>query len=65
VAKTSRCNLLVIGVLTMSMALMAMLAEGARAQQPSSVNPNASAVQEQQLLDRLQSVQGRMKWPRR
>jgi formate dehydrogenase subunit gamma len=63
VATISRCSLLVIGALTLAVALMAMLAESARAQQPSSVNPNASAVQEQQLLDRLQSVQGRISIP--
>jgi formate dehydrogenase subunit gamma len=50
-------------VLTLAMALMVTIAGPAPAQQPSSVNPTASAVQEQQLLDRLQAVQGRITIP--
>jgi formate dehydrogenase subunit gamma len=50
-------------VLTLAMALMVTLAGPVAAQQPSAVNPTASAVQEQQLLDRLQAVQGRITIP--
>jgi formate dehydrogenase subunit gamma len=38
-------------------------ASPATAQQPSSVNPTASSVQEQQLLQQLQQVQGRITIP--
>lgn len=42
---------------------LVILAPPAAAQQPSSVNPNASAVKEQQLLRELNRVQGRVTIP--
>ena len=39
--------------------LVVAMAAPASAQQPNSVNPNASAVKEQQLLDQLKTIQGR------
>jgi formate dehydrogenase subunit gamma len=58
------------GVAVIALALAFVLAAGALApaalaQQPSSVNPTASAVQEQQLLQELQRVQGRVTIPDR
>lgn len=45
--------------------LIAVTMLPARAQQPSSVNPTASSVQEQQLLQQLQQVEGRITIPDR
>jgi len=44
-----------------ALALMFVVAMAApvSAQQPNSVNPNGSAVKEQQLLDQLKTIQGR------
>ena len=47
----------------LAIASAATLAAPASAQQPTSVNPTASAVQEQQLLQELQQVQGRVTIP--
>lgn len=49
---------LVIGAL--AVALVVAFAAPAGAQQPTSVNPSASAVKEQQLLQELQRIQGRI-----
>lgn len=50
------CLRLIAGVLVF--VLMTGLAGPTNAQQPNSVNPNASAVKEQQLLDKLNVVKG-------
>ena len=47
---------LVAGAL--ALAILVAFAAPAAAQQPTSVNPNASAVKEQQLLDQLKTIQG-------
>lgn len=47
----------------MALALAVMVAVPASAQQPSSVNPQALSVQEQQLLQQMQQVQGRVSIP--
>jgi formate dehydrogenase subunit gamma len=47
----------------LALAFVVTCAMPAAAQQPSSVNPQASAVQEQQLLQQLQQVQGRVTIP--
>ncbi len=60
---TSRILYLVIGVLIWALTLTSLLPTSAPAQQPDRVNPSASAVQEQQLLDKLQTVQGRITIP--
>lgn len=54
-----------LGLFFGSVALVLMLAMAlpARAQQPSMVNPNADAVNEQQLLQQLQRIQGRISIP--
>lgn len=54
-----------LGLFFGSVALVLMLATAlpARAQQPSMVNPNADAVNEQQLLQQLQRIQGRISIP--
>jgi formate dehydrogenase subunit gamma len=44
---------------TLAMLSLVALAQPAAAQQPSSVNPTASSVKEQQLLDQLHRIQGR------
>ena len=46
-----------------ALALLVALATPAAAQQPTSVNPTASSVKEQQLLQQLQQVQGRISIP--
>ena len=46
----------IVGAL--ALAVLVAFAAPASAQQPSSVNPTASAVKEQQLLDRLKTIQG-------
>src|SRR5215470_9605788 len=43
--------------------LLLALAAPAQAQQPSSVNPTASSVKEQQLLQELNRIQGRVSIP--
>jgi formate dehydrogenase subunit gamma len=43
----------------LAIALIVAMAAPASAQQPTSVNPNGSAVKEQQLLDQLKTIQGR------
>src|SRR5262245_44759433 len=43
--------------------LLVALAAPAQAQQPSSVNPTASSVKEQQLLQELNRIQGRVSIP--
>ena len=43
--------------------LVVALAPPAQAQQPSSVNPTASSVKEQQLLQELNRIQGRVSIP--
>src|SRR5665647_2682908 len=43
----------------LALAFMVAMASPVSAQQPSSVNPTASAVQEQQLLKELSKIQGR------
>jgi formate dehydrogenase subunit gamma len=48
-----------------ALALFVAFTMPAGAQQPSSVNPTASAVQEQQLLNELRQVQGRISIPDR
>jgi len=48
---------MIVGALALIGAVM--LAAPAFAQQPNSVNPNAAAVKEQQLLQELQRIQGR------
>lgn len=50
-------------VAAFALALVIGLAAPAGAQQPTSVNPTASAVKEQQLLQELQRVQGRITIP--
>ncbi len=54
-----------LGLFFGSVALVFMLATAlpARAQQPSTVNPNADAVNEQQLLQELRRIQGRISIP--
>lgn len=52
-----------IGALVIAAALV--LAAPVSAQQPSSVNPTAEAVQEQQLLQQLQKLEGRITIPDR
>ncbi|MGH9807936.1 MAG: formate dehydrogenase subunit gamma [Terriglobia bacterium] len=42
----------------LALAVIVAMAASASAQQPSSVNPNASAVQEQQLMHQLRAIQG-------
>jgi len=51
----------VVGAL--ALAYLVMLAVPAGAQQPSSVNPSASAVNEEQLLRQLRQVEGRITIP--
>jgi formate dehydrogenase subunit gamma len=48
---------------TLALLFVLALAPASNAQQPSSVNPTASAVQEQQLLRELNRVQGRVTLP--
>ena len=43
----------------LALAFLVVLAAPVSAQQPSSVNPTADAVKEQQLLQQLKSIQGR------
>ena len=43
----------------MALALILILAPGVRAQQPSSVNPTADSVKEEQLLQQLRIISGR------
>jgi formate dehydrogenase subunit gamma len=50
-------------VCALALALVVALAVPAAAQQPSSVNPTAASVKEQQLLQQLQQVQGRVTIP--
>jgi formate dehydrogenase subunit gamma len=45
------------------LALLIALAAPVQAQQPSSVNPTASSVKEQQLLQELNRIQGRVSIP--
>ncbi len=47
----------------LALAFMVAMASPVSAQQPSSVNPTASAVQEQQLLKELGKIQGRVSIP--
>jgi formate dehydrogenase subunit gamma len=47
----------------LALAVMVAMASPVSAQQPSSVNPTASAVQEQQLLKELGKIQGRVSIP--
>src|SRR4029079_8025564 len=42
-----------------ALALLALAISSAMAQQPTSVNPMANAVNEQQLLQQLKTIQGR------
>lgn len=44
---------------TLALVLLCLAAHPAVAQQPSSVNPQASAVTEEQLLDQLKTIRGR------
>lgn len=46
-------------IATLAFVVLAMTWQGAAAQQPSSVNPTASAVQEDKLLQQLKTIQGR------
>ena len=46
-----------------ALAFMVSLSAPVSAQQPSSVNPTADAVKEQQLLQQLQMIQGRVSIP--
>lgn len=48
---------IVVGAL--ALLVLAMAAQPASAQQPTSVNPQASAVKEDQLLQQLKTIQGR------
>jgi formate dehydrogenase subunit gamma len=50
-------------ICALALALMVALAIPAAAQQPNSVNPTASSVQEQQLLRQLQQIDGRVSIP--
>jgi formate dehydrogenase subunit gamma len=50
-------------VCALALTIMVAMAGPVGAQQPSSVNPRASSVQEQQLLQQLQQVQGRVTIP--
>jgi formate dehydrogenase subunit gamma len=50
-------------ILLGALALLALTALPGLAQQPASVNPQASAVQEQQLLRQLQQIDGRVSIP--
>jgi formate dehydrogenase subunit gamma len=50
-------------ICALALAFMVALAIPAAAQQPSSVNPTASSVQEQQLLRQLQQIDGRVSIP--
>jgi len=43
----------------LALALLIIFAAPASAQQPNTVNPNAAAVKEQQLLQELNRIQGR------
>ena len=47
----------------LALAILLAGAAPARAQQPASVNPTASSVKEEQLLDQLKNVQGRVSIP--
>jgi len=47
----------------LALAFMVSLSAPVSAQQPSSVNPTADAVKEQQLLDQLKMIQGRVSIP--
>ncbi len=47
----------------LALALLFTLSAPVSAQQPSSVDPNAAAVKEQQLLQQLKSIQGRVTIP--
>ncbi|MEI7806834.1 MAG: formate dehydrogenase subunit gamma, partial [Hyphomicrobiales bacterium] len=47
----------------LALAFIIAMATPAAAQQPSSVNPTASAVKEQQLLQELNRIQGRISIP--
>jgi formate dehydrogenase subunit gamma len=58
----SRCQTLLA---TLALFAVLVLAGPVAAQQPDSVNPTANAVSEQQLLDELQRVQGRVSIPDR
>ncbi len=46
-------------IATLAFVVLAMMCQGAAAQQPNSVNPTASAVHEDQLLQQLKTIQGR------
>jgi formate dehydrogenase subunit gamma len=46
-------------IAALAFVVLAMAWQGAAAQQPSSVNPTASAVQEEKLLQQLNRIQGR------
>jgi formate dehydrogenase subunit gamma len=46
-------------IATLVFVVLAMTWQGAAAQQPSSVNPTANAVQEDKLLQQLKTIQGR------
>src|SRR5947207_4772083 len=48
---------------TWALLLLVALAAPAQAQQPNSVNPTASSVKEQQLLQELNRIQGRVSIP--
>ena len=48
-----------------ALVLLVALAAPVQAQQPSSVNPTASSVKEQQLLQELNRIQGRVSIPDR
>jgi formate dehydrogenase subunit gamma len=56
---TALLNWIRLAAAAFALAVVLGLAAPAGAQQPSSVNPTASAVKEQQLLQELQRIQGR------
>ncbi|MBI4274041.1 MAG: formate dehydrogenase subunit gamma [Rhizobiales bacterium] len=60
---TPLCNWVRYAAAAFALALIIGLAAPVSAQQPTSVNPTASAVKEQQLLQELQRVQGRITIP--
>src|SRR4249919_2823320 len=60
---TSLARILRLALGAWALVLLVALAAPVQAQQPNSVNPTASSVKEQQLLQELNRIQGRVSIP--